>query len=572
MGLCLLASVDSVGSGAAWITCVAWSSSSGMSSPFVRDGVDGQGSLGNEPPQRAGLRLPDEQNVQHVLDPVTGEPDLAGRAPQVASGLRVLLPVGHHRVHRHARGTAAQHARPRGRDAGRTHLRHRCLMGRLAGAVDPVDDRQDDGLGDHAGRHPGARRRRGDDRPVRTGHRTRNLVRRRERDARGEHVRVGRRLVGLGPIRGRPVLVRAGLVVGVHLEEAGRVEQLLADVVTVAVERLEVGTAERRQEHREIEREVVLGAVDLLVMQEAGLDLGAGGAQNRAHLALAEQRRRPQFGGGLEALLGEDQAADAEVAELGLVGEVDDLRVVPDARLAQRVVEVEGVFERGALARARAVARADDEAHRPAALELLDGGGQLLGGLGGVRGGAHREGVAGVRAETLGGSEVELRAGGVDEVVVLDRFLLALGAFDRRRDDDEGTLVPVATLRMNGRGARLMELDALAPVDGRERERHLALGHPADADPDVGRNPVPLGIRRNDDNPVFRPEQTTRVQRRRMPRDTRPENKQCGHVDLPDVVAQIPHRVYHEGEEILSATGAAPPDETRAAPSPAQRA
>ena len=49
---------------------------------------------------------------------------------------------------------------------------------------------------------------------------------------------------------------------------------------------------------------------------------------------------------------------DAEVTELVLVGQVDDLGEVAHAASAQLVLDVEGVLERSALAGAGAVTRA----------------------------------------------------------------------------------------------------------------------------------------------------------------------------------------------------------------------
>ena len=99
--------------------------------------------------------------------------------------------------------------------------------------------------------------------------------------------------------------------------------------------------------------------------------------------------------GGLEALLGEGQPADAEVAELVLVGQVDDVGQVAHAGLAQLVLDVEGVLEGRALAGAGAVAHADDEGLALALLHACSIDACERGrGLDGVTGGAHRVGVA----------------------------------------------------------------------------------------------------------------------------------------------------------------------------------
>jgi hypothetical protein len=94
------------------------------------------------------------------------------------------------------------------------------------------------------------------------------------------------------------------------------------------------GAAERRQQHREVERQALVRAVEGLVVELALLDPLDMGAENRAHAALTEERLGPRLAGGQETALAEDHATDPEVTELVLVGEVDDLGQVahPGAR------------------------------------------------------------------------------------------------------------------------------------------------------------------------------------------------------------------------------------------------
>lgn len=109
---------------------------------------------------------------------------------------------------------------------------------------------------------------------------------------------------------------------------------------------------------------------------------------------------------------------DPEVAQLVRVGEGDDAGRVPDARLADPVLHVEGILERRALARAGPVTRPDDE---DLACTLPHPGDRCLErgrSVGGVGRRAHRVGLA-VGAEPGRGPEVEAGAGRVDQVVVV---------------------------------------------------------------------------------------------------------------------------------------------------------
>ena len=110
--------------------------------------------------------------------------------------------------------------------------------------------------------------------------------------------------------------------------------------------------------------------------------------------------------------------------EVVLVGQVDDVGQVADAGLAHLVLHVEGVLEGGTLAGAGPVPHADHEDLAFALLHLVDRRLEGCRRLGGVARGAHRVGVA-VRPESRRGAEVELRAGGVDQVVVVQFAVLA---------------------------------------------------------------------------------------------------------------------------------------------------
>ena len=77
-------------------------------------------------------------------------------------------------------------------------------------------------------------------------------------------------------------------------------------------------------------------------------------AEDRLDAALTEQLHRVHSSlAGLEPLLVEDHAVDAEVAERRLVGQVDDAGEISHAGFAQLVVDVEDVLERRTLAGGR---------------------------------------------------------------------------------------------------------------------------------------------------------------------------------------------------------------------------
>ena len=148
--------------------------------------------------------------------------------------------------------------------------------------------------------------------------------------------------------------------------------------------------------------------------------------------------------------------------------------------------------------------------------------------LDGVTGRADRPRVA-IGAEPGRRTEVELRPGGVDEVVVLEVGDLALAgrigvAHRHVRARQLGAALAVQLDR-----ERLVELDALALVDGCERERHLLDGHLADADPDVRRDPVPLRVRCDHDDVVLLADHAAQVQRGGVAGDACAEDDGASH-------------------------------------------
>ena len=261
-------------------------------------------------------------------------------------------------------------------------------------------------------------------------------MRRGERDPDPEHVRVPGGLVGLRPVRRAPLAIRLGRVVGVDLQETAGGEEIRGDVAARPVIGLQVRSPERRQQHGEIEGQGIAGTVQGLVVDLARFDPLDVSAQDRLHPALAEQRLGPDLAGGQEALLPEHHPADAEVAQLVLVAQVDDVGQVPQPAGAQFVLDVEGVLERGALAGAHPVPDPDDQGLPLPGAQLADHPVECPRRLHRVPGSAHRQRVP-VRSQPRGGGEVQLRPGGVDQVVVAQPLLLTLpagkGVLDRRQ-------------------------------------------------------------------------------------------------------------------------------------------
>ena len=137
---------------------------------------------------------------------------------------------------------------------------------------------------------------------------------------------------------------------------------------------------------------------------------------------------------------------------------------------------------------------------------------ELRGGLLGVAEGAHRGGVA-VRAEAGRRGEVQLGSGRVDEVVVLELLALAAALGRGVHDVDVGRAALAVPLRVKRDRLGLAERDALLGVHRCEREGHLVGIHAADSDPDVGRDPVPLGVGGHDHDLVLAAEQLAQVLR-----------------------------------------------------------
>jgi len=140
------------------------------------------------------------------------------------------------------------------------------------------------------------------------------------------------------------------------------------------------------------------------------------------------------------------------------------------------------------------------------------GGGGATGRRSGSAGGLARPGDRVGQGESNAGREqvqvrrglVQLGAGGVDQEVVADLLARPRGSLLCRLADHVGPRIAFPALRVQLEGAGLVELDAVAGIDRRERDRDLTRGHQAHADPDVRRHPVVVRQRGHQDCLVFR--------------------------------------------------------------------
>ena len=281
----------------------------------------------------------------------------------------------------------------------------------------------------------------------------------------------------------------------------------------------------------------MLLAVEGLVADQAVLDLLDMCTEDRLDAAFAEQRPGPQLARGLKSLILEDHPVDPEVAELGLVGQVDQPRPVPNPGLAQFVIDVEDVLERGALAGTGPVTHPDHQGLLFAGGEPLDDVPQPGRRLEGVVSGADGDGVT-VGAEARRGLEPKAWAGGVDEVVVAQSTGGACPALAGVLDVDRAAGIVDVTVRSDRDGLGLPEVDALAVVDGLQREDDVFLAELPDPDPDVGGDPIPPRVGRDDRDGVLlaqaaTPEEPRQMQGGGVSGDPGTKNDDVGHSWFP---------------------------------------
>ncbi len=214
------------------------------------------------------------------------------------------------------------------------------------------------------------------------------------------------------------------------------------------------------------------------------LDVGAG---DPLDAALCEERLRKQAAGGHVAAALEVQPAHAEVAQLVLVGEEDHAGTISHAMAAQLMLDIEDILEGRALAGAGAVPHADDQRLVFPALHAVDARAESAGCLDGVVGGADGPAVASVRPESGCRSEVELRTGGIDQVVVGLTGYRSIRCCARRRVFNVRLRQLLRAFRTDGRRASLAEVHANPCIQRREWKHHVPPLHRTHSHPDVGR-------------------------------------------------------------------------------------
>ena len=230
-----------------------------------------------------------------------------------------------------------------------------------------------------------------------------------------------------------------------------------------------VHTLEGGQHHGHLERHLVflVGVAEVVKLGHehlAGFDLGGLGVGDPLHVAVAQL--------GFEHRLAVADAAEAQVADVGLAGDEGDRHLVAQLALAQVGVEDEGEL----VGRSEAAGhghRADH--HRARVLqEFLVVPPERLG----MVDGTDRVGVPAMRAGARHLVETQLRPGGDDQVVVGQHLLVGRAARQHQ----------LVARGVQG-GHRLGdELDALALQQRPDLEHDFLALAPADRQPGVGRH------------------------------------------------------------------------------------
>ncbi len=205
-----------------------------------------------------------------------------------------------------------------------------------------------------------------------------------------------------------------------------------------------------------------------------GLDLVDLGVDDPFDVALAHL--------GFQHALGVADAADAEMADIGLRGHEGHRHLVADAPLAQV-----GVHDHGELvgrAEARSALHRADHDRAGILAELLP----AIVGRGRVIDVADRTGVA-LGAEPFDLVEGEFRTGRDDQIIVIERRTV-------------GQLDPVFG-RVHALGAGAVEGDAMLRQYAREIDDDVVLGPPIHCHPRVRRGELEEGLVGNERDPVF---------------------------------------------------------------------
>jgi hypothetical protein len=187
-------------------------------------------------------------------------------------------------------------------------------------------------------------------------------------------------------------------------------------------------------------------------------------------------------------------AAHAEVAQLVFVADPDDARHVAHAGLAQNMIHVVDIFERGALAGAHAVARADDDGFAFAGFQGVDDVLEFCIGFQRVTCGAHGYRMAVFRTQPGGRAKIQFRPGGIHQVIVSDFFLHTGLARTRVFDGHERGRNFGIAFRIDRQCLGLAKIHPGLAVYLGQVEGDFFLFHLPDTHPDIGGYPVPFGV------------------------------------------------------------------------------
>ncbi len=263
-------------------------------------------------------------------------------------------------------------------------------------------------------------------------------------------------------------------------------------------------------QHRELERQLVrlfhLAVVVEFARDElVGLDLVDLGVDDPFDVAL------PHL--GFEHALGVADAADAEMADIGLRRHEGHRHLVADAPLAQVGVHDHGELV-GRAEAGRALHRADHDRAGILA-EFLP----AIVGRRRVIDVADRIGVA-FGPEPLDLVEGEFRTGRDDQIIVIERS--AVAEFD-----------PILG-RVHALGAGAVEFDAVLRQHGREVDDDVVLGPPIHRHPGVRRGELKERLVGNERDPVFPPQRFFQLIGARHAADAAAEHDDVSHEFPPD--------------------------------------
>ncbi len=134
-----------------------------------------------------------------------------------------------------------------------------------------------------------------------------------------------------------------------------------------------------------------------------------------------------------------------------------------------------------------------------------------------------------IGAQAFGRTKIQLRPGGVNQIVVADFFLhtrlIGAGVFHAHK----GCRTAGVTFRVDGQSLGLMEFDVGFGIQLGQIKSDVFFGHLTDADPDIGRNPVPFRVGRHHDHFVLFTDPLVEITGGGMTRNPRSQNNNPRH-------------------------------------------